>query len=212
MGRIVDLADALAYGNLDETTLDGQMFDALLDAAEVFVERYCGRRFSPDPALAADGSDTLAPVSKSFAVSAGQASVRIPDLRVATTVTLNGMAITQADPYGGGGYTLDNYQDPATRVYLMAPSGLMGGSTLGTLWRGPGKLTITGRWGFAESPEPIALAVKALTMRMYRERDAAWADSVATPDGSVLSYFRQLPSSIQGLLQMYRSGPKIAFV
>jgi hypothetical protein len=206
VGRIVDLADALAYGNLNETKLDGQMFEGLLEAAEDFVEVYCGRRFSPDPPLASDGSDTLTPVAKTFNMSPSQAVVRVPDLRVPVSVTLNGSTVMALTPSSasGGGYWLDSYDTPATRLYVSWPTWLT---------QLPyGQLIVTGRWGFLDAPAPVKQAVSALTMRMYRERDAAWADSVATPDGSVLSYFRQLPASIAGSLDLYKSGPKLAIV
>lgn len=203
MGRIVSLAEAMAYGDLKaQQGFDGQMFEGLLDAAEVFVEDYTGRRFSPDPSLALDdNTDSLPAVTKLFGVGSGQAVVRVPDLRVVESVLLNGSPLSAAT--AGGGYRLGaTGTSPALRIYLTWPSGA---STAGIL-------AVTGRWGWLVPPEPVKHVVKALTMRMYREREAAWADSVAMPDGSVLSYFRQLPASIQGFLRLYGGGPKVALV
>lgn len=205
MGRIVDLGDVFDYGDLSEEKVKGVVVEGLVATAEEFVERYCGRRFSPDPPLDADGEDTADPVTKNFTVSAGETVVRIPDLRLpALQVALNGQTMFEQVSAYSSGYRFATYADePTNRIYIDYPT-----------WYGqvPGLLSITGRWGWLDAPEPVKHAVMALTMRMFRERDAAWADSVASPDGSVLSYFRQMPASIQGGLDLYRSGSKVAVI
>jgi hypothetical protein len=204
MGRIVDLVEVFDYGDLREDKVPGQVVEGLVASAEDFVERYTGRRFSPDPPLDDNGGDTLDPVTYTFTISSGETVIRIPDLRSATSVLLNGNAILEQISAYGTGYRLGQSQGtPATRIYVNYP-----------LWVGssPGTLQIIGRWGWLSPPDSVKHAVMALTMRMYRERDAAFADSVAVADGSVLSYFRTMPASIQGSLDLYKAGPRIAVI
>jgi hypothetical protein len=208
---IVSIQELLSFGGLREERVDGALLEILLDAAEDFVARYTRRHFVPEPALADDGSDTLDPVTKSFYITRGRKTLRIPDLRVATTVKLNGSALVTDI-----GYQIDSYGEPATSLTLVVPYGYANnamGVYVAPLTNpyGNGVVAITGRWGWNPAPLVIKHAVLALTMRMYRERDANWSDSVALPDGSVLSYFRQLPASVQGALNLLRT-PNITLV
>lgn len=209
---IVGVDEVLWYGDLKEERVNGQRVQDLIDAAEAFVSRYCRRQFAPEPTLAADGSDTNPAVTKTFVVPLGRRILRITDLRSASVVALNGNPISNV--MAGGvtlGYQLNgDTQEPTTSIDLLQPYGT---ATYGysTSVYGNGLLSITGRWGWNPVPPDVKDAIRALTIRMYRERDAAWADSVALPDGSVLSYFRTLPARVQGTLQQYRV-PNLALI
>jgi len=215
MGRIVSLSEVMSYGKLTERRVDGPVLDALILASESFIERYARRLFAPQPALDPDGGDTLPPVTKSFSVSAGRKVLRIRDLREIVSVALDGAAMVR-----DSGYQIDNYQEPATSVVLTVPYGYAGGGgsgyPAGFIYTGGrpygfGQMTITGRWGWNPVPDDIRHAVMALTMRLYRERDASWGDTVTFADGTVTSYFRSLPASIQAVVLGYQP-PNIALV
>lgn len=195
MGGIVQSEDVLAYGDLADARVNGQVVEDLLASAEAFVQRYCRRQFVPEPALVG-GEDTDDPVTKQFAVARNQRVVRIPDLRATASVVLNGSVLDTSFGYS----PLDSWE-PSTEIMLYEPYGQ-------SAWVssvGNGVLTVTGRWGWNPIPGDIRHAVLALTMRMWKERKASWSDSIALPDGSVLSYFRMLPASVQGTLDAYRT-------
>lgn len=176
-----------------------------LDSAEEFVAMYTGRSFAPEPAFIL-GADTGVAVTKTFPVRRGEVVVRIPDLRSATAVSLGGSHLI-ADM----NYVLDTNREPATSIILdqyawqFALSPFI--STLSSMTR----LSITGRWGFSPVPAGIKDAVLTIAARRFHEKKSMFQDSVALPDGSVLSYFRQLPASVQGALNQYRS-VKVALV
>lgn len=207
MGRIVSTQEVLDYADLQLAGRKGQAFEDVLIQVEALVERWTGRRFSPDPEFAADGTDTLPAVTKSFTVMPGQVVVRIPDLRDMTSITYAGLPMYAAGTgLGTYGYRLDEGGDTFRRIYLVGSFSMLSTGALAN------KIAITGRWGYYPPPEEIKLAVKFLTMRSWREREAAWADSIANPDGSVLSYFREMPASVQGTLRMFRDGPKVGVI
>jgi len=194
---IVEVEELLAYGDLREERVNGPMVEGLLRAAERFLQRYARRTFDPQPALAANGTDTNSPIAKTFVVARGTNLIRVPDLRATTTVALDGLALNTSTGY----YPLDTAYEPATTVQLYEPYGLQTGWSNPS---GPGQLTITGRWGWNPVPDDVKYAVMALTVRLYKERNANWADSVALPDGSVLQYFRSLPATVQAAIGLYR--------
>lgn len=179
------------------------MYQGILDSMERFAENYTGRRFSPDPPLV-NGEDTASPVQKAFVVARNQNVVRIPDLRATTSVSLGGTALDE-----WVGYQFDAGAEPAQSIYLaITPYGIGGVSYFGTATLA-NQLLITGRWGFNPVPPDVKDCVLALAARRAKERKSAWSDSVAMPDGSVLSYFRQLPASVQGALDLYKA-PRVA--
>ena len=193
---IVSVEEFLAYADLRETRVDGPMVESLLSAAERFIQRYARRTFEPLPVLAVDGSDTNPAVAKSFIVARGRNIVRVPDLRATTSVVLDGAALDTLSGY----YPLDGWE-PITTLHLYTPYGESPG------WAGTaasGNLTITGRWGWNPVPDDVKYAIKALGSRLYKERNASWADAVALPDGSVLQYFRSLPATVQASISLYR--------
>lgn len=184
--------------------VEGAMADSvlkiMLESAESFVERFCGRRFSPDPALV--GGEDIAPsVERTVMVTPRDRLVRIPDVREIVSITLGGLSL---DP---GDYLLGNYSaaSPATQIELLQTAS-------STLVPSETELTILGRFGFNPTPADILDAVLTIAARRYRERDAAFADAVQLGEtGAVNSYFRSLPSNIQHILRSYKL-PRIALV
>lgn len=178
------------------------MLQGLLFAAERFLQRYARRHFETEPALV-DGEDTANPVAKTFVVVRGRSVIRIPDLRAAASVVLDGLTLNTSTGY----VPLDTGWEPATSISLYEPYGVSAGGW--PLSSGYGEMVITGRWGWNPVPDDVIYAIKALTIRLYKERNASWADAVALPDGSLLQYFRQLPATVQGAINTYRK-PNLA--
>ncbi len=169
----------------------------MLESAESFVERFCGRRFSPDPELV--GGEDLAPsVEKTVMVTPEDRLVRIPDVREVVSISLGGMALNPSD------YKLGNYSaaSPANQIELLQ-------TAVPSLTQPETELTITGRFGFNPTPADIVDAVLTIAARRYRERDAVFSDSLQTSEGGLLTYFRSLPSNIQLILRSYKM-PRLA--
>lgn len=190
----VSVGEVIAYGDLSEDRVDGALLQQLISSAERFASRYTRRHFDPTPALV-DGVDTAPAVTKTFTVAPGRITVTVPDLRAATSVSLDGALL---DTYNGY-WPIVTDEEPVTFVQLFQPYGTSSWSTSGV-----GMLSITGRWGWNPVPDDVKVAVMALTMRMWKERKASWGDTVVLPDGSIIQYFRSLPSSVQAGLGLYR--------
>jgi hypothetical protein len=161
-------------------------------AAQATAERFCRRRFGPDPELTDSGADTNDPVTKTVRVGVYDDAVKIPDLRISPSpvVTLDGFALDVNDDYW-----LEPFSDdtPATFLRLAAAPASTGGT-----------VAITGRFGWNPLPPDLDDAVYTLAARKYRERQSNHADSVQLPEGLTLAYFRQLPASVQGTLSMLK--------
>jgi hypothetical protein len=190
--------EALAIDYLDFTqenlarAREAQLMRFLL-AAQKTAERYTRRRFSPDPPLADDGSDTNPMVTKRFAVTSWDDSIRITDCRVTPEplVLLDNVALVE----GSFGFEPDSEEEPATYVRL-AERPLF--SAQG------GVLSVTGRFGWNPISDDLIDAVYTLAARRYRERQSNHADSVQLPEGLTLAYFRQLPASVQATFDFLR--------
>jgi hypothetical protein len=161
-----------------------------LDGAEQFAERWCGRTFSPDPPIDPELGD-VAPAVTKYRSARGKRFVRVPDLRVATSVVLDGVTLTD--------YFIDSYVTPATHIELASTT------------TGRGELAITGRWGFSPPPDDAKIAILQLAARGWSRRDARWSDTVQTPDGAVFFYSRNMPDEVANVFRSYRI-PNLAVV
>lgn len=195
---LVSVDEVLAYGDLSEDRVDGRLLQTLISSAERFAARYARRQFDPLPALVS-GVDSAPAVTRTFTVRPGRVTVTVPDLRAVTSVSMDGMLLDTNTGY----IPIDTNDEPATFVQLYYPYGSTG-SLLGYTTSGVGTLSITGRWGWNPVPEDVKVAVMSLTMRLWKERKASWGDTVVLPDGSIISYFKSLPASVQAGLNMYR--------
>lgn len=193
---LVSVGEVIAYGDLSEDRVDGPLLQTLISSAERFAARYTRRRFDPQPALV-NGADTAPAITKTFTVAPGRVTVTVPDLRAATSISLDGALLDTSTGY----WPLDTSEEPATFVRLYSP---YGSSAFLSSPSGVGTLSITGRWGWYPVPDDVKVAVMSLTMRLWKERKASWGDTVVLPDGSIISYFRQLPASVQAGLNTYR--------
>lgn len=145
----------------------------------------------PEP-VAPAGMGT--PVQKTFYVRATRNRVRLPDLRMAAEVLVDGAALLP----GLGGYNTDQTDDePATTLTLTTLAGYGG---LQGLRR---TVQVTGWWGWYPIPGGIVDAGYRLAARLFHEQRAAYSDAVISGDG-MLQYFKQLPASVQAAVQRYQ--------
>lgn len=192
--------DALKLYLDKRTAGDDPFLSSLLEAAENFAERYTGRRFSPDPALSSGGADDAPPVTRTLVPLTGASLIRVPDVRAITGVSYGGTALAAED------YQLEGPPgEPATHMAL-------DWSLLTYVGELPGQLVITGRFGFNPTPALIKDGVLAHAARMYKERDAAYADVVTTDmEGGSLQYLRTLPARVKAAYDSYKVH-RVAFV
>lgn len=169
-----------------------------IDAAVALCERYTGRKFSPDPPLDSDGEDTGTPVARHFPAR-GRTRIRIPDLRSATSVTLDGVSLTRDI-----GFYLDTFDGYTARRIVM----LSGFTTVGSF--SSGDLKITGRWGMLQCPEEIKDSIIEHAARRWRQRDARWSDQVVAGEGS-FTYFRGIGQTVKEVWDLYRE-PNLAVI
>lgn len=161
---------------------DATFLTSLLAGATLRAERYAAREFLPDPPAATD-----LPVTRSVHPD-GAPQFAVPDVREALRVFVTGYG----DPVEltAGQYRLiARPGEPAARMRIAGA------------W---GDVTIEGRFGFAEPPADVRLAVLAMAARAFHDAQARLGDRVADPDGGVTTYFRQLPVEAKGTLDSYR--------
>lgn len=191
MPRFADIDEYYAYVDVDPSKLSDRDITVLarcLGAAEDFVEEYTKRTIAPVPAA---GSDP--PATKQYRLR-GRRWLGIADLRLATSVTLDGATLL---PDTGYELDADTDDEAATSIALLGAVPYTRGVT-------PGVLTITGYWGWQPIPDGMFDAVSRLGSRLYHERDATYSDAVVSADGAVMQYFRQLPASVQAYIDHKR--------
>ena len=188
----------------------GTNLGMLLTWASDTLERKTGR------IITASASNT----ARSF-TTMGRAYLAIPDLRVASTVELQGSALTADASY----WLLPSRQDPA--IYVGIQIRTFGGPT--TQDRGwwlhnpewfdrgldlgransdgsqPNDLVITGLWGHFAVPSEWKLATVALAAYGYHHADALFAGAKATPEGNVFD-LSSLPTEVRGLIEDWTIG------
>jgi hypothetical protein len=179
----------------DETQMDEGVLQLFLDGAEGFAERWTGRTFSPDPPLDSNGDDTGVPVVKTFSARGKTRLIRVPDLRVADSVTLDGSVLVE-----GASFFYDAYVEPAQFLELT-------NRYVGT----NGALVVTGRWGQLEIDPDVKLAVLTLAARGYRRRDANFSDALNTAAGAQFFWSTNMPEEVRAVFVSLRL-PNLAFV
>jgi hypothetical protein len=186
----------------DEGEVDGALLGILLESASVVVARYTGRTFEPEPK---DDGDPM--VLKTFPLRHATPrrlwdgtrglAVPVPDLREVGLVSVAGSTVAE------GEYEHDATDDEPARELVLH-------TTFASIPRGA-QLQVSGRWGFAKVPADVRDVALLIAARAYREKDAAFADSVSTMEGGGLSYTRTLPARARMVLDSYRT-PRVAFV
>lgn len=201
------------YMSLNAPGADSKYSDATigsnLGAAGWTLERAVGRIFG-------DVTKTL-----TFSTD-GRAQIAIPGLRTATSVTLQGAALTvdagywllpdaqqtgvftgiQVRPWGVSGY-LGN---PGWFDYNL-DNPLYGGIGL------PNDLVIVGAWGYVAGtePDPFLLAVKALAAWYTLRPDALLSGSKFTPDGAIFDLSRY-PTEVAAFITDWKGGEQAVLV
>lgn len=212
MSQFATASEFRSFGELSGTTgrKSDTNLDILLQSASDWLERTTHRT------ITASASNT----AKTFSTN-GQPSIVIPDLRVATTVTLQTVALVDGTTYWlkpdnkspeiytrinvrawgqGRGYSYlsnpewfdHNLDSPLSRYY-------------GTL---PNDLVITGLWGWTSTPPEWKLATLALAFYHYNHADAMFSSARATPEGSLLD-LSKYPSEVQALVRDWSLGEQV---
>lgn len=181
-------------------------------AAESYIQRASSRQFEVET------------TTKRFSTN-GAPVLPIPDLTSATSITLQGTALTADESYwlhpdahhsgvyvavqlrqfGNGrlGYLANpewfdrNLDSPMARAY--ASTGL------------PNDLAVTGTWGWAEKPDDLLAGVKALAAWLLKRMDAVLAGAVQDPTGAILDY-SQWPVEARTAVELYRRGQQAVVI
>jgi hypothetical protein len=210
VSAFVTAAQVRAY--LDLEGVSGKYNDELIGsnirAASAFLERATGRQFTPQTAT-----------TKTF-TSNGAAAMRIPDLRTASSVTLQGAALDadetfwlipdnrgvyttlQLRPFGSG-YESSYKSNPQWFDRNLDRWG--GGGSL------PNDLVITGDWGWDPLPEELLHATKVLAAYYTRRPASVLADAQVTPEGTELRY-SQLPHEVRDFIKSWSLGSMLVAV
>lgn len=136
-----------------------------------------------------------APEAKTFSTQ-GADVIQVPDLASVDDVTLDGASLGPWSLGGGSGYQLI---PPAPHTDF-----ILSGVSRNGRGTGYGDLVITGIWGWDPVPDEVVDAVMTMAARKFRERAASYADTVSDPEGGLLAYYRQLPPSVQAVVDLYR--------
>lgn len=203
--RLATIAELGAELDITNYASHTAIFTTELLAAQGIVERYCQRRFSP--VLTPDdgsGGAVDANIAKTFTVGSSK-FVRVPDLRTVSSIVLNG-ATLDATTYDLG-YRSDDM--PTTFIELgwgntRLPTALTFGKVSAIGGLNPRNLVVTGKWGFASCPSDVKHAVLVLAARMYKQRQASFADTVMLDNGSMIAYLKQLSPEVKLALDSYR--------
>lgn len=172
---------------LQVTSIQGQWDEALIgsniSAASGFLQRRTGRQFEAVTA------------TKTFSTH-GRSYLTIPDLRTASSVTLNDASLTADETY----YLIPDRNNSGVFVGIEFPGfrqrwnpGLntfdinynhlrWSGTVPDTL---PNNLTIAGDWGHAPLPDELLQATAVLAAYYTIRPDANFANAKQTPEGNV---------------------------
>lgn len=203
-------ADLRAYMGWDQTT--GRYADAPLGSnirsAQGLLERQTGRQF-----------DVQTGTTKVL-TSHGRSVVSIPDLRTATSITLQGAALEADSTY----WLLPDSRHSGVYVNLQLRP--FGGDFRGNPewfdrnldqpWYAPGAglpndLSITGDWGWTDKPDELLIGVKALAAWLTKRADAVLAGGVVDQSGNVFDY-TQWPTEAQAARKVFLRGSQMESV
>ena len=210
MNQWITAADVRTFANIEGTT--GRYSDASLGSniltAQSLLQRKASRQW-----------ETQTAVAKTFDTE-GRAQIAIPDLRTATSVTLNGTALVANDSYWliedarhSGVYVAiqlrvfqDQYRlaNPVRYWDIVPPYGGSGSNE-------PNDLVITGTWGWDPMPYDVLHGTKALAAWLTKRGDALLANAIQLPDGSVLDY-SNWPIEAQDVVREYSRGSQAVVI
>lgn len=198
----MDLNTAASSSKYTDSTIGSN-----IRAAGAWMERRTGRVFGDQSAT-----------TRKFSTNA-KASVLLPGLRTATTVTLDGVALTVDETY----WLLPDAQQTGLYTgiqfrawgkgdapwYLGVPDwwdrglDLPGRPSGGSL---PNDLVILGDWGYVDDatmPEEARHTAKVLAAYFTKRPDALLGGALATPDGGVVD-LSQFPIEVQAFVAEWR--------
>lgn len=192
----------------------GENLDFLLETASNTLERATGR------IITASASNT----SRTFTTH-GRAIITIPDLRVASTLTMAGSSLTADESY----WLIPSAQAPD--IYTGVQTRPLHGTGSGSRWylhyrdwfernldspryaagfdrSLPNDLVITGLWGWSTVPAQWKLATMALAGYYLKHSDALLAGAGATTEDALLD-FSEFPSEAQRLIHDWQLGEQV---
>lgn len=206
MSAFVTAAELRSFLDVSGTTgrASTANLDILIGAASDFLGRATGR------VITSSASNT----TRTF-TSHGRASLTIPDLRAASTVTLQGTTLTldstfwllpspqapdiftglQLRPYASLDYRSNPEWFDRNLDQLYARWGRY--SSL------PNDVVVTGLWGWTSVPNQWKLATLTLAGYEYKRPDSLLANVSITPEGNVLDY-GQLPPEVRELVEGWK--------
>jgi hypothetical protein len=181
--------------------------DLILQFASNWLEKKTGR------IITATASNTAYTFSTN-----GAPFISIPDLRLASGVTLQGAPLVADSTY----WLAPSRQDPAIhtgiQLHAWGQQGYLGNPewfdrnldsarvrAYGTL---PNDLVITGLWGWTTTPPEWKLATLAMAMYVYGHADALFSSAKATPEGNLFDMSR-LPVEVKILCEEWEIGTEI---
>lgn len=202
-----------AYLDVDGTSgkYSNELIASNIRAAASFIERATGRQF-----------ESQTGVTKTFTTN-GMAAMRIPDLRSATSITLQGAALVSTESYwlipdnqgmyttlqfrafGSGGYAsyLSNpqwFDRNLDRDFYRYGSGSL-----------PNDLVIVGNWGHDPYESDFLHAVKVLAAFYTKRPASVLADVAITAEGNELRY-GQLPIEVREFIKSWSLGTVLVAV
>lgn len=203
MPAFVNASNVRAY--LTVTNINGQWDAALIgsniNAASSFLQRRTGRQFEAQTA-----------VTKKFSTH-GKAYLTIPDLRSASSVSLNDGTMTADESF----YLVSDRNNSGVFVGIEFPSFRQGWNPgLNTFdinyshlrWGGgyetlPNNLSITGNWGHSPLPDELLQATVVLASWYTIRPDALLANARQTPEGNVFD-LSALPVEVSEFMNSWR--------
>ncbi len=202
-----------AYLDVEGTA--GKYSDAVITsnirAASAFLERATGRQFQAQ-------TNT----TKTFTTN-GAASLRIPDLRTTTSITLQGTTLDADESYwlvpdNRGVYTTLQFRgfgSGGSYSYLSNPQWF--DRNLDRDWNRygsgsfPNDLVITGDWGWDPLPEDLLHACKVLAAWYTKRPASVLANTALTPDGAVLQY-SEYPPEVLNFIKSWSLGAMLVSI
>ena len=218
MAEFVTVANVKDY--LQATGTTGQWSSAVIGsnitAASADLQRWTNRQFEPQ------GSNTA--VTKRFTTN-GAAFMVIPDLRSATSVTLQGTTLEDGstyhlipDKYNSGVFTGIQFRAFGRYDYRGNPDWFdrnldswrwqySGGS-----YSLPNDLTITGAWGWVPLPDSLLHATTVLAGYYVLRSDALLSGAINRLQEGIIFDLSQLPVEVQNFVREWKLSDQMATV
>ena len=157
MPRYLTVEQVKAYCRSEIPTNDDEFIEAAIDAAEMFLDESCARRF----AVAGTASARVfVPFSHEL--------LRLPDFTSVTSITASGATVSasnyQLEPLNG--LTLSGESVPYTTVRLLS-----GSWHTGAVNDKEATVTVTAAWGWAAIPARVTQAALIVSKEIMNNRD-----------------------------------------